>query len=99
MISIHGTLRKITVSLLGLLAGSLWAGAQQHNQPPFPDTGLLMPRVAEHQHQIEKLFNQFTFTQTITVYILDKNGGVREQHADVYYVTPTPHDVFALHIG
>jgi len=68
-------------------------------QNPFPDAALLMSRVAQHQKEIESQLSQYTFTDTTTVYTLDKNGKARNQHTDTYYVTPTAWEFFDLHIA
>lgn len=73
--------------------------APQPAQPPFPDTDTLMSRVASHQKDVETLLTQYTFTDRTTMYVLDKTGKVRGQHTDTYYVTPTPYEVFTLHIS
>jgi hypothetical protein len=66
---------------------------------PFPDLDVLLPRVAQHQKEVEKLLTQYTFTDNTTIYMLDKAGNIRSQHTDTYYVTPTPHEIFVLHIA
>lgn len=66
---------------------------------PFPELEVLLPRVAEHQKEVEKLLTQYTFTNKVTVYDLDKSGRVRSHHTDIYYLTPTPYEVFELHIA
>ncbi len=65
----------------------------------FPDTDALISRVSRHQKDVETLLTQYTFTDTITVYTLDKTGAVRNQHTDVYYITPTAYEVFTMHIS
>lgn len=65
----------------------------------FPDTEALISRVANHQKDVETLLTQYTFTDKTTVYTLDKSGGVRNEHTDTYYITPTRHEVFTLHIS
>jgi hypothetical protein len=74
-------------------------GPSSTSHPPFPDTELLISRVAEHQKAVEALLTQYTFTDKTTVYMLDKAGSVRSQHTDIYYITPTPYEVFTLHIS
>jgi hypothetical protein len=69
----------------------------QPAQSPFPDTGALVSRVAEHQKEVEALLTQSTFTDKTTLYTLDKTGSVRSQHTDSYYLTPTPYEIFTLH--
>jgi hypothetical protein len=88
----------MTIAKLLLIGASLTCPAAVRAQP-FPDTGTLLPRVVQHQKEIESLLNQYTFTQKVTVFTLDKTGGVREQHTDTYYVTPTPQGVFTLQIN
>ena len=74
--------------------------AQDRPAPPsFPDTDTLMSRVASHQKDVEALLTQYTLTDKTTLYTLDKAGTVRSQHTDSYYITPTPHEVFTLHIS
>jgi hypothetical protein len=68
-------------------------------RPSFPDTDTLISRVASHQKDVEALLTQFTFTDKTTLYTLDKAGTVRSQHADTYYITPTPYEVFTLRIS
>src|SRR3984957_6477251 len=68
-------------------------------QPSFPDTDTLMSRVASHQKDVEALLTQYTLTDKTTLYTLDKAGTVRSQHTDTYYITPTPHEIFTLHIS
>lgn len=35
----------------------------------------------------------------VTLYVLDKNGEVRSQHTDTYYITPTAYEFFTLHVS
>jgi len=85
----------------GLLATALISAQAQpdQTQQPFPDSEALIQRVAQHQKEVESRLSQYTFTDTITVYTLDKKGQVRNQHTDIYYVTPTAYEFFALHIS
>lgn len=102
----HFSSRGLTSSVLSLIVGPL-LGAQlvaqdsssQPVQPSFPDTELLVSRVAKHQKDVEALLDQYTCTYKTTVYTLDKAGSVRSQHTDTYYITPTPYEVFMLHIN
>jgi hypothetical protein len=66
---------------------------------PFPDTDALISRVGAHQKEVESLLNQYTFTDTATVSMLDKKGKVRNRHTDTYYLTPTKYEFFTLHIN
>jgi hypothetical protein len=67
--------------------------------PPFPDTAELMAQVGQEQKKIESLLSQYTFTDTTTVYMLDKNWNFRSRHTDTYYLTPTPYEFFSLHVS
>ena len=66
---------------------------------PFPDTAELIAQVVQDQKKVESLLSQYTFTDKVTVYALDKNGKVRKQHTDIYYISPTAHEFFSLHIS
>ena len=95
-----------TVLVVGAVFGTLLvvqlAAEDSHSrpaQPSFPDTEVLVSHVAEHQKDVEALFSQYTFTDKTTVYTVDKTGAVKSQHTDIYYITPTPYEVFALHIS
>jgi len=68
-------------------------------ETPFPDTAQLIAEVAQDQKRIEALLSQYTFTDKTTEYVLDKNGKVRSQHTDTYYVTPTAYEFFSLHVS
>lgn len=90
------------LALALMLGGRAFAGLKTDGdaaQPAFPETNALMPQVARHQKDIEAQFNLYTFTDTTTVSTLDKAGKARKQHTDVYYVTPTPYEIFVLHIS
>jgi len=77
--------------------------AQNHGTPSalaaFPDTGEFMRQVTQHQKLVEAALRQYTFTEKTTDYVLDKDGNVRKQHTDTYYVTPTSYEVFTLHVS
>jgi hypothetical protein len=70
----------------------------QPTEAPFPDTAELVAQVMQYQKKVESLVSQYTFTDKITVYALDKNGKVRNQHTDTYYISPTAYEFFSLHI-
>lgn len=95
-----------TVLIVGAVFGTLLVvqlvakdSPSQPAQPSFPETNALVSRVAEHQKAVEALFNQYTCTYKSTVYTLNKAGSIRSQHTDTYYMTPTPYEVFMLHIS
>jgi hypothetical protein len=101
--NILDSLTKLLISAVApaLIFGATAMAQDQRSQPsqPFPDTDALISRVASHQKDVETLIKQYTFTDKTTVYTLDKNGAARSQHTDTYYVTPTPYEVFTLHIS
>ena len=68
-------------------------------QNSFPDTDPFMARVAQHQKDLESLLSQYTYTDRVTAYTLDKKGQVRSQHTDTLYITPTPYEFFTLHVS
>jgi outer membrane lipoprotein-sorting protein len=99
-------MRTVLLLIVGAVFGTLLVvqlvaqdSPSQPAQPSFPDTNALVSRVAEHQKAVEALFNQYTCTYKSTVYTLDKAGSIRSQHTDTYYMTPTPYEVFMLHIS
>jgi len=67
--------------------------------PTFPDTAELLAQVVQDQKKIESLLSQYTFTDETTVFTLDKNGNVRNQHTDTYYLAPTAYEFFSLHVS
>jgi hypothetical protein len=95
--------QKILISAVvpAVVLGGAALAQDQSPQPsqPFPETDALIARVATHQKDVEALIKQYTFTDKTTVYTLDKKGAVRNQHTDTYYITPTPYEVFTLHIS
>jgi hypothetical protein len=97
------TLLALIVSVVGIgaIATTLLAqdAPSQPAQQPFPDTAELMAQVAQDQKKIESLLSQYTFTDKTTVYTLDKRGKVRNQHTDVYYISPTAYEFFSLHVN
>jgi len=100
---LRGSLNRAIMLLRALLlcASSLFAQnpPSPATQSPFPDADLLMSRVAQHQKEIESQLSQYTFTETTTLYMLDKKGKAQRQHTDIYYDTPTAWEFFALHIA
>ena len=95
-------LRLIVVALFATTFGTLLVAQDRPSQPvppSFPDTEVLVSRVAEHQKDVEALLDQYTCTYKSTIYTLDKAGSIRSQHTDTYYMTPTPYEVFMLHIS
>jgi hypothetical protein len=94
--------RAVLSLLAGVFLGTTLVAQEASLHPAqssFPDTEALVSRVAEHQKQVEALLTQYTFTDKTTLYTLDKTGSVRSQHTDTYYITPTPYEVFTLHIS
>jgi hypothetical protein len=101
-LSIRTRVRKTLPLILGLLFGSQLVAqdsASPFVQSSFPDTERLISRVAQHQRQVEALLDQYTCTYKTTVYALNKAGSIRSHHTDIYYITPTPYEVFMLHIN
>jgi outer membrane lipoprotein-sorting protein len=87
------------VALLLCPEGYTQGQTAQQVQNTFPDTVPFMTRVAQHQKDLESLLSQYTFTDRITAYALDKKGQVRSQHKDTYYITPTAYEFFTLHVS
>jgi hypothetical protein len=98
-----GRLVKFVLALvLGMVSNtSLCGQAPPYHavELPFPDTDALISRVAQNQKEVEALLTQYTFTDKSTLYTIGKSGAVKSQHTDTYYLTPTPYEVFTLHIS
>jgi outer membrane lipoprotein-sorting protein len=87
------------VALLLCADGYTQSLPAQQVQNLFPDTDPFITRVAQRQKDLESLLSQYTFTDRITAYTLDKKGQVRSQHTDTYYITPTPYEFLTLHVS
>jgi hypothetical protein len=90
---------SMLVALLLCAQGYTQSQPAQEVQNSFPDTDPFITRVAQHQKDLEFLLSQYTYTDRITTYTLDKKTQVRSQHADTYYITPTPYEFFTLHVS
>src|SRR5580704_1693750 len=90
---------SMLVALLLCAQGYTQSQPAQEVQNSFPDTDPFITRVAQHQKDLEFLLSQYTSTDRITTYTLDKKRQVRSQHADTYYITPTPYESFTLHVS
>jgi hypothetical protein len=68
---------RSAVLILFLLASSL-ARAQQAVNPPLPDIRELMKEVQEHQKQLEKIRENYTYSTMQTIQDIDSNGQVKK---------------------
>jgi hypothetical protein len=53
-------------------------GAQQAGNPPLPDIRALMLEVQEHQKQLEKVRENYTYSSLQTTQDIDTNGQVKK---------------------
>jgi hypothetical protein len=53
-----------------------WTQAQQTANPPIPDIHQLMSEVREHQKNLEKVIENYTYSTSLTVQDLDSKGQV-----------------------
>jgi hypothetical protein len=69
-----------TLMLAGFLLPlvTLQAPAQQAVEPPLPEIHQLMREVQEHQRQVDKVRENYTYTSLQTVQDLDSNGQVKK---------------------
>ena len=93
------TLIRLVADICGALLFCWPASLPAQTANSFPDTDQLIQHVVQNQKEVESLLNAYTFTDTQTVYMLDKKGQVRSQHTDTYYLTPTPYECFAIHVA
>lgn len=66
---------------------------QQKTDPPLPDIRQLMKEAHEHQKQLEKLQENYTFSESEVVQDLDSNGKVNKTETyehEVFYVDAHP---------
>ncbi|MDE3150023.1 MAG: hypothetical protein KGL37_11200, partial [Acidobacteriota bacterium] len=61
---------------MALLLFTPAAMARQAANPPLPDIRQLMHEVQEHQKQLEKVRENYTYTSQLTVQDIDGNGKV-----------------------
>jgi hypothetical protein len=54
---------------------------------PLPDIAVLLKEVSEHQDEVERLLENYTYTQTITSRELDKNGAMKVKEVETYELT------------
>jgi hypothetical protein len=59
-----------------------WSPAQQAANPPLPDIRQLMRQVEEHQKQLEKVRENYTFDSVQTVQDIDANGHVQKTESE-----------------
>jgi hypothetical protein len=76
--------RPRLASLSSALLLVCWSPAQQAANPPLPDIHQLMRLVEEHQRQIEKVRENYTFDSVQTVQDIDSNGHVQKTEAKEY---------------
>jgi hypothetical protein len=68
----------------GLLVSSLPVSAQQPPQAPLPDIRQLMQEVQDHQRQLDKVRENYTYTSYQVVQDIDANGQVKKTDASEY---------------
>ncbi len=74
--------------LAGLVLPMLPALAQRPPSPPLPDIHQLMHEVQDHQKQLEKVRENYTYSSLVTVQDIDQNGKVSKtestEHEDFF---------------
>ena len=70
--------------LLVLLAGPL--AAEQPGDAPLPEIRQLLEQVREHQRQLEKVKENYTYTSTQTTQDIDANGQVKKAETNEFEV-------------
>lgn len=68
----------------GLLIASLPVSAQQPPQASLPDIRQLMQEVQDHQRQLDKIRENYTYTSYQVVQDIDANGQVKKTDASEY---------------
>ena len=72
----------VVASFLVLLFSMLHAQAQQAANAPLPDIRQLMKEVQEHQKQLEKVRENYTYSVSITTQEIDGGGQVKKTEAE-----------------
>ena len=67
-----------------VVAAAISAVAQQHAQAPLPEIHELMREVQEHQKQLDKIRENYTYTSYQVVEDIDGNGQVKKTQASEY---------------
>src|ERR1700722_11451599 len=70
--------------LVALLAGPL--SAQQPGDVPLPEIRQLLEQVREHQRQLDKVKEDYTYTSTQTTQDIDGNGQVKKTETNEFEV-------------
>ena len=76
-------------ALLLSLLPALSAQVQQANNPPLPDIHQLMKEVHEHQKQLDKIRENYTFSVSKVVQEIDAKGQVSKtetEEAEAFFV-------------
>lgn len=69
--------------LLSLLP-ALPAQSQKTTSPPLPDIHQLLKEVVEHQKQLEKVRENYTYSNSVTIQVIDGNGHVNKTETKEY---------------
>lgn len=83
-------MRLLAVSVI--LGAATLAGSGQNSsarQAPIPDPATLMRQVEDHQHQLDKTRENYTYREIIVTHELDKKGNVKKtesQESEVFFV-------------
>src|SRR5690348_6228974 len=71
-------------TFLAVIAGPLPLLPQQAVQAPLPEIHQLMREVQEHQKQLDKIRENYTYTSYQVVQDVDANGQVKKTQASEY---------------
>ena len=74
----------LAASVPALLAGPL--AAQQPSGAPLPEIRQLIEQVREHQRQLDKVREDYTYTSTQTTQDVDANGQVKKTETNEYEI-------------
>ncbi len=75
---------RVVLLSIGLLLPALPAPSQQPANPPLPDIRQLMREVQDHQKQLDKVRESYTYSSLQTVQDIDANGQVRKTETEEY---------------
>src|ERR1035441_3192901 len=87
------SLPVVAIALMALVFGAPLGALAEIAAEPIPDVRQLMQEVGKHQKELEKVKENYTYTDIETTQYLDKANHVTKtelEESDIFYVNGTP---------
>jgi hypothetical protein len=81
---VHSPRSLISLFLMTFVAGAV--ASQQGASGPLPDIRQLIEQVREHQHQLDKVREDYTYTSIQTTQDVDSSGQVKKTETNEYEI-------------